>query len=208
MFTGIIEEVGAVERLAGPEVRIRAKSVLEGVQLGDSIAVEGVCLTVTAYDAGGFAVQVSPETFSRTTLGRLRVGGGVNLERALAVGARMGGHFVQGHVDGVGQVVSVEDQGEFQFWRFRAPEEVAPYVIPKGSVAIDGISLTIVNPSADQFGVAIIPATLEKTTLGRKRSGDPVNMEADMIGKHVHHYMEHVAGGTMTEEFLSRHGFA
>lgn len=207
MFTGIIEEVGAVSRRSGADLTIMAKTVLDGLQIGDSVCVDGACLTVAALLSDGFVVQVSPETFARTTLGRLRAGHAVNLERAMALGARLGGHLVLGHVDGVGQVDSVKDQGDFQLWRFRAPDEVAKYLVPKGSISIDGISLTVVEPRGAEFSVAIIPTTLQKTTLSAKRPGDPVNMEADIIGKHVYHYVKEGRGG-LTQEKLARFGFA
>lgn len=207
MFTGIIEEVGAISRRSGSELAIMAHKIVEGLRLGDSVSVDGACLTVAAFVDGGFVVQVSPETYSRTTLGRLRAGHAVNLERALAMGDRLGGHLVLGHVDGVGRVESVTDQGDFQLWRFRAPDEVAKYLVPKGSVSIDGISLTVVEPRGDAFSVAIIPTTLRETTLSAKRAGDPVNMEADIIGKHVYHYVRGGKGG-ITEEMLSRYGFS
>lgn len=207
MFTGIIEEVGAISRRSGSELAIMAHKIVEGLRLGDSVSVDGACLTVAAFVDGGFVVQVSPETYSRTTLGRLRAGHAVNLERALAMGDRLGGHLVLGHVDGVGRVESVTDQGDFQLWRFRAPDEVAKYLVPKGSVSIDGISLTVVEPRGDAFSVAIIPTTLRETTLSAKRAGDPVNMEADIIGKHVYHYVRGGKGG-ITEETLSRYGFS
>jgi riboflavin synthase len=209
MFTGIIEEIGAVSRRSGSDMTILAHTVLEDVQEGDSIAINGACMTVVTFDAESFVVQVSPESFTRTTLGSLRVGDAVNLERAMAIGQRVGGHFVQGHVDGVGKVESVVPQGEFQLWNFRAPTEVAKYLVPKGSVSIEGISLTVVDPKDDAFSVAIIPATIEKTTLGMKGPGDEVNMEADMFGKHIFHYLK---GGSpkegLTLDHLQRHGFA
>lgn len=208
MFTGIIEEVGAVSRKSGANMTILAETVLEGIQHGDSIAVNGVCLTAVAFDAESFSVQVSPETFERSTLGSLKPGDGVNLERAMAVGDRIGGHFVQGHVDAVGRVHSVQNQGEFALWRFQAPPDVAGYLVPKGSVAVDGISLTVVEPMADTFGVAVIPATLEKTTLSKRRPGDAVNLEADMIGKHIYHYLNRQSRGDISVETLARHGFA
>ena len=209
MFTGIIEEIGAVSARSGAKVTILAQTVLAGVQHGDSIAVDGACLTVTSFDAESFSVQISPETFAKTTLGRLKPGEAVNLERAMRLGGRLGGHFVLGHVDGVGKVEKVRDQGEFQLWTFRAPEEVAKYLVPKGSVTIDGVSLTVVEPSGDAFSVAVIPATLSKTTLSRKRAGDAVNMEADMIGKHIFHYLKRGGGkGGITADLLAQHGFA
>lgn len=207
MFTGIIEEVGAVARRSGAEAAILAHVVLDGLREGDSVAVDGVCLTVAAVNDSGFVAQMSPETIERSTLSRLRAGDAVNLERALAVGSRVGGHFVQGHVDGVGRIESVTPQGEFSLWRFRAPEEVARYIVPKGSIAVDGISLTVVEPVRDTFGVAIIPETLARSTLNGKRPGDWVNLEADVIGKHVYHYLKGAAGGGLTLDFLARHGF-
>jgi len=207
MFTGIIEEVGAVLRRSGAELEILAETVLEHTALGDSIAVDGACLTVAALNERSFVVQVSPESYEKTTLGRLKPGHAVNLERAMAAGGRFGGHFVLGHVDGVGKIESIRPQGAFALWQFRAPEAVARYLVPKGSVTIDGISLTVVDPRDDAFNVALIPATLEKTTLKAKSPGDPVNMEADLIGKHILHYMNAGRGG-LDRDFLSRHGFA
>ena len=207
MFTGIIEEIGAVSRRSGAELAIVARTVLDGLKLGDSVAVDGACLTVAAFTENGFVAQVSPETFARTTLGRLRPGHAVNLERALAIGSRLGGHLVLGHVDGVGRVDNVVDQGDFQLWRFRAPDEVAKYLVPKGSISIDGISLTVVEPRGDTFSVAVIPVTLKETTLSAKRPGDPVNMEADVIGKHVYHYV-HAEKTGITGDMLNRYGFA
>jgi len=207
MFTGIIEEVGAVSRCSGSELAILATVVLDGLELGDSVAVDGACLTVAALHEDSFVAQVSPETLARTTLGRLRPGHAPSLERALALGDRMGGHMVLGHVDGVGRIEGVRDQGKFQLWRFRAPDEVAKYLVPKGSISIDGISLTVIEPRGAEFSVAIIPTTLRKTTLSAKRPGDPVNMEADIIGKHVYHYVKEGRGG-LTQEKLARMGFA
>ena len=208
MFTGIIEEVGAVSRVSGADLAIMAERVLEDMARGDSIAIDGACMTVVEFCKDTFVVQVSPESMSRTTLGSLKPGDAVNLERAMAVGDRFGGHFVQGHVDGVGRVEAVRKLDEFAVWRFHAPPEVARYLVPKGSVTIDGISLTVVDPTVDAFEVAIIPETLNKTTLASKGPGDPVNMEADMLGKHIFHYMKGAGADPLTQEFLARHGFA
>jgi riboflavin synthase len=208
MFTGNIEEVGAVSRQSGSELAILAEVVLDGVRMGDSIAVDGVCLTVVHHDDKGFVVQTSPETLQRTTLGQLKPGDAVNLERAMALGGRLGGHFVQGHVDGVGQIAGVTPQGDFSLWRFRAPAEISRYLVPKGSIAVDGISLTVVEPKGDTFGVAIIPETIAKTKLGAKRPGEVVNLEADMIGKHIYHYVKGNPGAGLSKEFLQRHGYA
>lgn len=194
-------------RRSGADLAILAHEVLGGLKLGDSVAVDGACLTVAALNHDNFVVQVSPESYSRTTLGSLKAGHAVNLERAMLAGGRFGGHFVQGHVDGVGKVESVMDQGEFSLWRFRAPGDVARYLVPKGSVTINGISLTVVDPDRDTFAVAVIPATLKSTTLGNKRPGDPVNMEADVIGKHIYHYIKGNGKEGVTAEFLARHGF-
>jgi riboflavin synthase len=185
-----------------------ANCVLEGIRLGDSIAIDGACMTIVDLTDEEFVVQVSPESFARTTLGDLKVGDGVNLERAMAVGDRFGGHLVQGHVDGVGRINRVQQQGDFSLWTFNAPEEVSQYLVPKGSVTIDGISLTIVNPSKDTFDVAVIPKTLDATTLRSKGPGDRVNMEADLFGKHVLHYMRQVGGSGLAKEMLTRHGCA
>ena len=208
MFTGLIEELGNVATLRGPELVIEAKTVLEGLAEGDSIAVNGACLTAVDFTKNSFRTQVSPETFEKTTLGNLKPGDTVNLERAMTPNKRLGGHFVQGHVDGVGEVVGVDDQGDFQLWHFRAPREVARYLIPKGSVAIDGISLTVVNPIGDRFSVAVIPATLEKTVLPLRAPGSPVNLEADMIGKHIYHFMHNGSEEKLNLDFLRQHGFA
>lgn len=208
MFTGIIEEIGVITRRSGADLAILAKEIMSDLHLGDSVAIDGVCLTVAALNHDNFVVQVSPETFSRTTLRQLKVGHAVNLERAMRADARFGGHFVLGHVDGVGKVEDVKDQGDFALWRFRAPAEVARYLVPKGSIAVNGISLTIVDPERDTFGVAIIPATLSKTTLSGKHIGDPVNLEADVLGKHVYHYLKGGSKEGITPEFLARCGFA
>ena len=208
MFTGLIEEVGAVLRRSGADLAIMAEVVLADLKPGDSIAINGACLTVTAINPRDFVVQTSPETLARTTLARLRPGDAVNLERAIQAGARFGGHFVLGHVDGVGRVEGMKDQGKFSLWRFQAPPEVACYLVPKGSVAVDGISLTVVDPDKGAFAAAVIPETLRNTVLGSRHVGDLVNIEADVLGKHIYHYMKGNGGGPdMTMDFLARHGY-
>jgi len=209
MFTGIIEEVGAVVRRSGADLAILCETVLEDVSIGDSIAIDGACMTVVAFTEDSFVVQVSQESYARTTLGQLKPGDAVNLERAMAAGDRFGGHFVLGHVDGVGRVEAVKNQGDFSLWTFQAPPEVSAYLVPKGSVTIDGISLTVVDPNKGSFGVAVIPETLRKTKLQSKSPGDAVNLEADVLGKHILHYMKGAGGGagSVTKEFLNRHGF-
>ena len=208
MFTGIIEEVGAVTRVSGSDLAIMAECVLDGIARGDSIAIDGACMTIVEFTPDTFVVQVSPESFKRTTLGMLKVGDAVNLERPIAAGDRFGGHFVQGHVDGLGRIEDVRKIDDFSIWRFYAPPEVAPYLVPKGSVTIDGISLTVVDPTPQGFEVAIVPETMKKTKLQSKGPGDPVNMEADMLGKHIFHYLKDAKPDALTKEFLSRHGFA
>jgi riboflavin synthase len=207
MFTGIIEEVGAVSARMGADLTVLAHGVLASMAVGDSISIDGACMTVAEFTDTSFRVQVSPESFAKTTLGDLKPGDAVNLERAMAAGDRFGGHFVQGHVDGVGRVERVQLMGEFALWSFQAPPEVAKYLVPKGSVTIDGISLTVVDPRRDSFDVAVVPETLKRTKLQSKRAGDRVNMEADMLGKHIYHYLRGADGG-VTKEMLARYGFA
>lgn len=208
MFTGIIEEVGVIQQREGCGLAVKASCVLEDVRLGDSIAIDGACMTVVEFTDQEFMVQVSPESLARTTLGNLQAGDGVNLERAMALGDRFGGHVVQGHIDGVSRVSSVQHQGNFSLWTFVAPAEISPYLVPKGSVTIDGISLTIIDPGNNTFDVAVIPKTLEQTTLRSKGPGDRVNIEADVFSKHVFHYMQQAGGSDITGEMLTRLGFA
>ena len=180
MFTGIVEELGRLESLSGGRLRIGATHVIDGVELGESIAVNGCCLTVVAFGDGWWEADVSDETISRTSLARLSDGDAVNLERAVRASDRLGGHIVQGHVDGVGEVVDpVPDL------RVRVPDGLLRYLVEKGSVTVDGVSLTIVQPLDDGFTVAIIPHTAEVTTLGTKRPGDLVNLEVDVMAKYV-----------------------
>jgi len=189
VFTGIVEETGTVraldERDGSIALQVEARTVCDDLRLGDSIAVNGVCLTVTAHDANSFTVGLAPETLRRTDLGDLRPGARVNLERALAAGGRMGGHYVQGHVDGTGEIVSVRPEGDSLWMTFRAPAELLPYLVVKGFVAIDGISLTITERRADTFSVALVAYTQSVVTLASKRPGDRVNLEVDVIAKYV-----------------------
>jgi riboflavin synthase len=195
VFTGIVEEVGAVRELrrVGDAVTlsIAATSVLEGTALGDSIAVDGACLTVTSIEEEGFTVGLSPETLRRTTLGEAEPGLRVNLERALAAGARLGGHFVQGHVDGVGTIVSIQREGDSLVITFELPPEMGRYVVFKGFIAVDGISLTVTERRDDRFAVALVAYTQTHVALLDKRPGERVNLEADIIAK----YVESIVGG-------------
>ena len=185
MFTGIVEEIGNVLVLRGELLRIGARVVLEGTRLGDSIAVDGTCLTVTALGEDAFEVGLSPETLRRTSLGELRVGDGVNLERAVAAGGRMGGHYVQGHVDGTGRILERRADGSSLRLAFSVPEGLVRYVVVKGSIAVDGVSLTVNRVDEVGFDVALIPHTVAETTLGERRPGGRVNLEVDLIGKYV-----------------------
>lgn len=186
MFTGLIEEQGRV--LTPPrngKLSLAASKVTEGLALGDSIAVNGVCLTVSAFSGQRFTADVMPETLHRSNLGELRTGSLVNLERALPATGRFGGHFVSGHIDGVGSLLSVRPEGNALIFSIRAAPELLRSIVEKGSVAIDGISLTVVEVTETLFSVSVIPHTAAVTTLAGKRPGDRLNLETDMIGKYV-----------------------
>ena len=190
MFTGIIEEMGEVEELsrssAGARLVVAARGVLTDLERGGSVAVNGCCLTVVDRGSRTFAADLSPETLSKTNLGGLRAGSVVNLERPLLPTGRLSGHFVLGHVDGTGQAVSLEPVGDGNWWlSVRVPGDLVPLLVYKGSVAIDGISLTIASVEESTIGIAIIPHTYEVTTLAKTRAGDSLNIECDMLAKHV-----------------------
>ena len=213
MFTGIIEEVGRVERVvpagSGARVEVAARAILEGTREGDSIATDGVCLTATRLTGSGFEADCSAETLRRTSLGSWRAGTPVNLERAMRLGDRLGGHLVQGHVEGVGELVGRRPEGESVMMRFAYPADLGRYMILKGSIAVGGISLTIATLDDAGFEVAVIPVTLERTTLGRMAIGTPVNLETDLIAK----YVERLVGAgasrpaTLTVEGLKEMGY-
>ena len=206
MFTGIAEEVGRVEHIQPGKLTIRASRVIEDMQSGDSINVNGACLTVTRFDAASFSVDIMPETVRRSNLGQLRTGDGVNLERALAFGGRLGGHLVQGHVDAMGRVASIRWEGDTLMLAVEAPPEVMRYVVEKGFIAIDGLSLTVVSRWATSFSVSIVEYTRANTTISERRAGDPVNLEADIIAKYVETLIGSGSSG-ITEEYLREHGF-
>lgn len=195
MFTGLIEEVGTLVAVAATErglrVQVRAKTVLDGLKVGDSVAIDGVCQTVVSLSENAFAVEAMGPTLARTTLGDLQAGSRVNLERALALGARLGGHMVQGHVDGVGTVASVERSGEHVLIDVVIPEDVADVTVLHGSIAISGVSLTVNDiPGDGVIQVAVIPHTWEHTNFSGLQIGSRVNLEGDMIGKFVVAYMK------------------
>ncbi|TGB14305.1 riboflavin synthase [Streptomyces sp. MZ04] len=189
MFTGIVEELGeitAVEKLAdASRFRLRGPVVTEGAKHGDSIAVNGVCLTVVEHEGDEFTADVMAETLDRSSLGALAVGSRVNLERPTAVGDRLGGHIVQGHVDDVGTVVERKPSENWEIVKVSLPVGLARYVVEKGSITVDGVSLTVVDAGPDYFTISLIPTTLALTTLGIKQPGDPVNLEVDVIAKYV-----------------------
>ena len=195
MFTGIIEELGAVESLAkqtaGARLRVRCALVLEDLNPGSSIAVNGVCLTALEIGRDAFSADLAPETLRRSNLGDLGPGGRVNLERPLAPTDRLSGHIVQGHVDGTGEFLALDQLGDENWWlKIRVPAELDRYLVFKGSIAIDGISLTIASLERDVLGVTIIPHTYQSTTLGMHKLGDRVNLECDVLAKHVEKLLE------------------
>ncbi|MEV4659942.1 riboflavin synthase [Micromonospora sp. NPDC049301] len=201
MFTGIVEELGEVVRVestAGDSalVAVRGPLVTSDARHGDSIAVNGVCLTVVDAADGVFAADVMGETLRRSALGALRPGDPVNLERAAALGSRLGGHLVQGHVDGVGELISREPAEQWETVRFRLPAALSRYVVEKGSITIDGVSLTVAEVGADEFSVGLIPTTLKLTTLGARGVGDPVNLEVDVLAK----YVERLLGARLADD--------
>jgi riboflavin synthase len=205
LFTGIVEEVGPVKSVSSGKLTVSASAVLEGTRLGDSIAVNGTCLTVSALDAGSFSVDVMPETLKRTNLGHLHPGSRVNLERALMVGGRVGGHLVQGHVDATGTVASLVSEGKAVIAKFAAPSEVLRYLVEKGFIAVDGVSLTVAGYDKSSFSVSLVGYTLKNTVLGSRKVGDQVNLEVDIIAKYVEKLRE--GRGGVTLDFLSEHGF-
>jgi riboflavin synthase len=217
MFTGIIEEIGSVANIqhTGESfvLTIDAKKVLTDVRLGDSIAVNGVCLTVTSFSSHRFTVDVMPETVKATSLKTVKRGSKVNLERAMAAGGRFGGHFVAGHVDGTGTIKGKKQFENAVYYEIEADAELLKYTILKGSVAIDGTSLTVFAVSEDSFTLSLIPHTLSETVLGFKGTGDIVNIECDMIGKYVGHFLNNQLksapkrGNNITAQFLEDNGF-
>ncbi len=194
MFSGIVEALGAVAELRseppGCRLVIREPKIAAETEVADSISVNGCCLTVVQTDRETMAFQAGPETLSRTNLGDLKVGSPVNLERALSVGDRLGGHFVSGHIDGTGKLLEREDMGDWSNFHFSVPRELAVQMASKGSIAVDGVSLTIVDSDPDRFSIALIPFTLAVTTLGPMKVGDRVNLETDILAKYVQRLTE------------------
>ncbi|KRQ87554.1 Riboflavin synthase [Caloramator mitchellensis] len=215
MFTGLIEEVGKVKSIIktnnAAKITINARKVLEGVKLGDSISTNGVCLTVTEFNLQSFTVDVMPETMRRSNLHLLSLGDAVNLERALRIGDRLGGHFVSGHIDGMGTITNLESEDNAVWLTIETSNELLKYIVYKGSIAVDGISLTVAYADDNSFKVSIIPHTREVTTLHRKKVGDVVNLECDMISKYIEkllNFKEELPNKKSLDiNFLKEHGF-
>lgn len=211
MFTGIIEELGTVKDIKkdskGARLSISAKTVLEGLKTGDSITVNGACLTAVNISNNSFEADVAPETLKKTNLGTLKNSSKVNLERALRLSDRLGGHLVTGHIEATGKIKEKKSAGNSYLFFIEAPKEILKYVVPKGSIAIDGISLTVVDVTDRSFSIAVIPHTMAVTTLGTKGAGDTVNLETDIIGKYVEKMLLK-EDKKIDAEFLKRHGFS
>ncbi len=206
MFTGIVEEMGRVISAQAGSLLIAARDVLQDIKPGGSIAVNGVCLTVTKFTSQSFGADIMEETRRRTNLGLLRAGDKVNLERPLVLGGELGGHLVQGHVDDTGKVASITREGEAILMRFEASPEILRYIVPKGFIAVDGISLTVMDKDDSSFLVSIVDYTRQHTTLGNRRVGDVVNLEIDIIAKYVEQFSQPRRTG-ITADFLQEHGF-
>lgn len=206
MFTGIVTEVGRVASVLPKGLVITARKVIDRMGNGDSIAVNGACLTVTEFDGASFEVNIMPETLERTNLGRLRAGDTVNLERALTLGGLLGGHLVQGHIDAVGKIVSMAEDNGATIMKIEAPHEVMDYIVEKGFIAVDGVSLTVTGVGKDTFEVSVVDYTLKNTTIGVRKAGDTVNLEADIIAKYVVQ-LNKKEGSGITLDFLEEHGF-
>lgn len=218
MFTGIVEEIGTIEEvrrgLHSAVLKIRAAKVLEDVHIGDSIAVNGVCLTVTSFGGNVFSADVMHETLERSSLAGMTKGRHVNLERAMAADGRFGGHIVAGHVDGTGTITGIRKDDTAVWFTIQAPLEVMRYIVEKGSITIDGISLTVARVDADSFAISAIPHTVAVTVLRDRKPGDKVNLETDIIGKYVEKLLtsgpvqtDQAPKGGITKEFLTRYGF-
>ncbi len=207
MFTGIIEEIGRLKSLDGGRIEIFCEKILSDIKIGDSINTNGICLTVVDFGENFFAADIMPETFRKTSLAEIKIGGIVNLERALKVGDRFGGHIVSGHIDGVGKILSIRHEGNALLIDVAAENHLLKQIAPKGSVALDGISLTVVNSGAENFSVSMIPHTREVTNFKSKRVGSPVNIETDVLAKYVNRLINFKNAPALTKNFLEENGF-
>jgi riboflavin synthase len=206
VFTGIVQEVGSIVSVTAGRLTVAAKQTLKGLQLGGSVAVNGICLTATAFDDKTFSVDVMPETLKRTNLGLLHPKDKVNLERPLAFNGEIGGHLVQGHIDDTGKVIQVAKEGEAVIMRFQAKPELMRYIVEKGFIAVDGTSLTVTTKDKNTFGVSIVKTTQQYTILSTRQPGDTVNLEVDIIGKYVES-LSQAKHNDITTDFLQEHGF-
>ena len=206
MFTGIVEEVGTLQSRQANRLTFKTKKMLEGLEIGDSISVNGVCLTVTSFNGEGFSVEVMPETLKRSDLGALVAGGVVNLERALTLTRPLGGHFVQGHIDGTGRITSVVRIQGATILKLFAPPHIMRYIVERGFIAVDGISLTVAECSEEEITISVVGHSLTNTNLGSLEPGDEVNLEADILAKYVEKSIAKPGGG-ISMEFLAEHGF-
>ncbi len=206
MFSGIVEETGTVSAVSNSALSVKADAIFADLKLGDSVAVNGVCLTVTAIKSKVFDVNVMPETLKRSTLVGLRAGDTVNLERALTLSGRLGGHLVQGHIDATGVVDRIEWEGDAELLTVAAPPEIMRYIVEKGFIAVDGLSLTVISRSSETFTLSLVAYSRSHTTMGRKKTGDRVNLEVDIIAKYVENFVSR-REPSVTEGFLAEHGF-
>jgi riboflavin synthase len=206
LFTGIVEEIGKVSLITPNTLTIKATKVLESTEAGSSIAVNGICLTVTDFTSNSFSFGIQPETLRRTNIGQLKVSDEVNLERAVALGGRMGGHLVQGHIDDTGKITSIRQEQKSKLMTVTAPHPLMRYMAVKGFIAVDGLSLTIAELGADSFTVSLVEFTQSQTTIGKKKVGDIVNLEVDIIAKYVESLSKPSSDG-VTFDFLKEHGF-
>ena len=207
MFTGIVTEIGQVVSILPGKLTVGGAAIMKGLELGASVAVNGACLTVTAFDDKSFQVDLAPETERRTNLGQLKKGDPLNLERALGLGGELGGHLVQGHVDGTGQISAIRPEGGAAIFRFTAPAEIQRYLVEKGFIAIDGISLTITGLGSDYFEVSVIDFTRRNTVLQYRQAGDSVNLEIDIMAKYAEKFMRQRPSSNITMGFLRENGF-
>ncbi|MEI0701057.1 riboflavin synthase [Brachyspira intermedia] len=213
MFTGIVEEIGTVKSVQSKVITIEASKIFDDLHLGDSVAVNGTCLTVSSFDNKIFNADVTQETLNRTNLGSLKNGSKVNLERAMTLSGRFGGHIVSGHIDGVGSIKSMEKDDNAIILTIEVPKHLMKYIVEKGSVAVDGISLTVASLTDNTFSIAVIPHTLKETVLYYKKEGDKVNIENDVIGKYVERLLtfkednDDSKKSNITMEFLLKNGF-
>lgn len=211
MFTGIIEEIGQIENIQKSSyncsLNIRASKILKDINIGDSIAVNGICLTVTKFNNFYFSVDIMNETLKRTSLDKLGYGSFVNLERALPINGRFGGHIVTGHIDGVGTIKSITKDNNAIWYKIEVPHNILSFIVEKGSITVDGISLTVAKISKNDFSISIIPHTLENTILKNKKINDIVNIESDMIGKYIKKFLEKNDDNLLSKEFLIKNGF-